>query len=1565
MQECLVEEEEKERRLVASALSASHYPPVPEPTEPTPPDLPSDDVDDKRPLTPPTDAVEQTVREETQSAPSDPNDQIELIDTLTCQEPTEAADASAALERNSDSSQSNIMAVDEAAQSAVTAVPQAFVEKRNRPVEKIQIEQSSSVAPEEAVDEEATAGRGKRSRNRICTQIPSPFGIVEEPIEIDPASAFKRKGSHVEITDVTDLLPDEPLAAAADQGRCTSVQSDDDELSEEAIQVPIVVTPPDKSDDVLDGSPRSAAESCHFTQVVEIADDEPIVGRASLKVCGPIFETLHEEMEEVTELSADDVYDQADDVTLTVPPPTHETEPDDETTTTRTTSEASEHSDATECELHVDWEILPEVDRHFDEFFPSDEDVETDEQIRTAPDCQPRQEEAPVASKLVPSTDLDEISIKQSDSHVTLPSAATTFEPEEPTQLPRIVGSDQSSDQVCDDEADHDASDSGVMTETMRQLSEAELPTEITESEGFDSVSVATEISETFDETTDVPSVPPSLTDATRNFVDYLVSQVFKPAHSAPERSLDQVTEEKVASTDKEPASETNVDEPIADAKGSDQIAEQFVPGEEEMKPTGTSVADQIIETGQAIVEQPSQVQVVAETASETKKETATVESAGREPVTQQPIFEETVTEEFAGEIICEESTVEPNEQQTPVEHDPPTEVESNVEQQPIFEEMEAKTKELTGERICEEPVEQVEQPPVELDTSTEDTNVDVLRDDEERSSGQEAEQEPIAAVVAEDEQILTGTTAESMENQNVQFENAADQEEPSEDVKEPTNVAHVEQLEITETVATNESGDHETVELVPAIVSAAEKQPKAQVVQEGADEDVSSGGIVEESVPGEPASGETTVVEAVSTEETTSSVDSVAEIDERPATDHEQDTGTEEAITEVSAVKEMEGASVIEEICQYPVDNVISEEPIIGDGGDEPVSLATDEPATDPVVETVKIQEGEDSEDKEPEAGTQVIEKPSAQSEETTTEQLRSEEQPVTEASARLASIVELGQHVLDTLPDLVGKLVSMEAHLPVKEQVCPTQEAAHAAVTLVDEIDQGQGDESGGQDVAVAQHMEHRECASPTLGENTPGPPVESEAAPERLAITATYSRTSERTGEELELETQWHQVQNLLASRLDQLESARSSTQTSSVRYLATVTQVTVAESVEERIVKLQDDFSTLKTAIMRKEVVVIQRVIITIVRTVTEWLETIEYRVYTIKQTNSIDRKIEECKSLQEEVRVVEESLQTLEEVTELAVEVINEETKVMLHKCVRSLQHQVQVIGQVTKRSEEEIQQIKRKWDDYLNRISQEEDKIKQLVAQMDSLLNSDQEHAEHKLIWLEDIETCTQERLAAMSELMAVGSDLIKEIPFYDIPGHIYDLYDTIKGLEGSLQDERDKLLHRAALTAEYRQTLEEFADIVQLSHVLTESKMTGRNAQEAVQEMEKRQRFLFCLSHLLHVLETLEGNLDPFTRSQCQQLHTRLVAEASAILETAQQKQQHMDLALQLVCQLEEEWNVEEDFYEQLLEQIPDLSSISADHFDPLTQSLQVSHWRFYYHSFIYITRNNQTGCH
>ena len=385
-------------------------------------------------------------------------------------------------------------------------------------------------------------------------------------------------------------------------------------------------------------------------------------------------------------------------------------------------------------------------------------------------------------------------------------------------------------------------------------------------------------------------------------------------------------------------------------------------------------------------------------------------------------------------------------------------------------------------------------------------------------------------------------------------------------------------------------------------------------------------------------SSGSSTSTDTTNLGSASNSIDEIESIQPPSAIPQHQ----EETLAEKLSQNVLEDAlKAVEDLTEVPSQPEVPEEPVI-------VIIKEEVQVIEPIIEIIpQIVESKPLEIEQvddipvtPEATDQIEPEPIKNEViEEVVEQEMIQSIPKEESSQSSESeeeqTVQLGEKVVDILPEIVHQLIQVEQSMEVESQ-------EKEEPKKMDSMEQ------------------HRGSVAPTLGENTPGPPPspgDERALLEhvaRLVVSTAHPATiedaaeeGEQTAQQAELNIQWQEIQSLLANRLDHLrQDASSSTHSSSVRYLATVTQVTVEETVEERIVKLQDNLAALRTAVQSREVVVIQRIVITIVRTVTEWLETIEYRVYTIKQTKSMERRTEQIQSLSEQVRVVEESLHTV-------------------------------------------------------------------------------------------------------------------------------------------------------------------------------------------------------------------------------------------------------------------------------------------------------------------------------
>ena len=105
-----------------------------------------------------------------------------------------------------------------------------------------------------------------------------------------------------------------------------------------------------------------------------------------------------------------------------------------------------------------------------------------------------------------------------------------------------------------------------------------------------------------------------------------------------------------------------------------------------------------------------------------------------------------------------------------------------------------------------------------------------------------------------------------------------------------------------------------------------------------------------------------------------------------------------------------------------------------------------------------------------------------------------------------------------------------------------------------------------------------------------------------------------------------------------------------------------------------------------------------------------------------------------------------------------------------------------------------------------------------------------------------------------------------------------------------------------------------------------------------------KRERFFLCLADFLKILENLEPHLDPLTRSLSQERHNQLICDAQKTLELAADRQEKTEMMLRSLVFLEDKWNEEDNWFQELKQQIPDLSHVSTEKFNLLKDSFQVS---------------------
>jgi len=424
------------------------------------------------------------------------------------------------------------------------------------------------------------------------------------------------------------------------------------------------------------------------------------------------------------------------------------------------------------------------------------------------------------------------------------------------------------------------------------------------------------------------------------------------------------------------------------------------------------------------------------------------------------------------------------------------------------------------------------------------------------------------------------------------------------------------------------------------------------------------------------------------------------------------------------------------------------------------------------------------------------------------------------------------------------------------------------------------------------------------------------------------------------------QWKKASSVLSGRLRDLHNARKTTHMSRGMYLVTLEEIVTEELVEQRSVHVQNNLSLLRSAVEKKDVVIIQKTIIETVETISVWLETIEYRIYLNRQktnTAPTHEHMKEYDTLKEEVNSIEVSVAALEGILETASGVCSEDDKIHLRECLASLQEHVKAVDEIAQESEEQVAKDLVYWEEFLNGVNNISVMVEELKQQLEELIQSDIS-VQLKLQELEKIESINRCHMFKTSCLLKTARSLIRDFPGRDIPPETFTAHETTRIIEHSIALERDRLLQLLSLADDYEQTLKEFSQIIDVADTLVDSPISVVSLEHLQEEMQKHRKFFVNLSHCRGILESLEGNLDPDTRALHSQLHQTLHCRATAILDKAASRAQQMALAASRWTVLEQGMKEERGWLQVAHQRVPDLQTVSSPEYDQYISLYQVS---------------------
>lgn len=429
---------------------------------------------------------------------------------------------------------------------------------------------------------------------------------------------------------------------------------------------------------------------------------------------------------------------------------------------------------------------------------------------------------------------------------------------------------------------------------------------------------------------------------------------------------------------------------------------------------------------------------------------------------------------------------------------------------------------------------------------------------------------------------------------------------------------------------------------------------------------------------------------------------------------------------------------------------------------------------------------------------------------------------------------------------------------------------------------------------------------------------------------------TQTAEHTPALLqEVNIRWNQAQAL--ERFKNLQNAQKTTHLSDVLYLATLNEIITDESVEQRINNVEQNLVTLQEAVDKKDVIVIQQTIITTVETITTWLETIEYRIYVNRQQTAegpSKERVEEFNNLKEEIANIEEKVGQLQTVMQQADNIYSDEDRLRMKSYLDSLQQQVKVIEEVTEENEQLAAGDLKRWEEFIEGVSNVSSIVHQLKRQISDLKESDAA-PQTKLNELDKFENENRAQMLKCVNLIASAKSLMRDFPSKEIPKEIYENHELTKQLDQKIMTLRDKTLQLLTLADDYEQTLKDFRQIIEIAEALIDSPISVKNLEHLEDEMQNHRKFFVNLSHCRALLESLEEDLDSETRAQTSELHKNLYDRAKVILDRSSGRFQLMSLAASRWTVLEQGTREEMRWLQVAQQRAPDLNAVTSSDYD------------------------------